>query len=520
MEAQNSQNTNEFDKLLEKVNQHLFNQELADITEVTYAYADIWDGKVINKTLFWTFLWKAYKWEEKEEEKVFWKNVGENIQAIYGETLVKLVFKRQQLQKYRQELLSIWTENNSRLQLLLWSLDYLDTILDLTLTWLPFEAEKAGLNHKISQKEAERRVKQLEEIEKKLFWWNVRKNKYEVRGSYNTLIELFEEKKETLTPEEQQRFLSYLQILKGKFSFLSTDSKIWEKKAEKSEIPDILNQEILRESYVKIFEIIFEIYWINKEIKIEERSSIYDGEDYLGIPESDAYKTLKIQRILELIQHEVETHYIIEKNNSQTLGKFRGRDNLQREEWLAMIVEWFLNWKNLEDIEVSWSIPDLLMWEILSGKEYKDFLEMCAKLKGTKDASGLFLRRKRNYPLNYPWVQHKDTSYNRGQHKIVEFVKKWGNIKDLYVWKVSFDDIEKTKKIIDAENIKLMYPLLIWELLQYIVLWKSLKENEFWQYIEGKYLFLNIRQEIVNKTIERLTFSMKRKVVEILSLLE
>ena len=160
------------------------------------------------------------------------------------------------------------------------------------------------------------------------------------------------------------------------------------------------------------------------------------------------------------------------------------------------------------------------MWEILSWEEYKEFLELHAKLKQTKNASWMFLRRKRNYPIDYKWVQHKDTSYNRWQHKIVDFIKKWGNIKDLYVWKVSFDDIEKTKKIIDAENIKLMYPLLIWELLQYVILWNELRENDFCDYIEAKYPFLNIRQEIVNKTIERLTFSMKRKVVEILSLLE
>jgi hypothetical protein len=202
------------------------------------------------------------------------------------------------------------------------------------------------------------------------------------------------------------------------------------------------------------------------------------------------------------------------------LGKFRWANNLSREEWLAMTAEAFLKWENLEDIEVWWAIPDILMGEILLWEEYRDFHNLLSKLKDTKNAQGVFLRRKRNYPLYYKWVQHKDTSYNRWQHQIINFINSGWNIKDLYLWKVSFEDIGKTKEIVSGENIKLIYPLLVWELLQYVILWQELKEDKFWNYIELKYPFLNIRQEIVNKTVERLTFSMKRKIVQILQLLK
>jgi hypothetical protein len=40
-----------------------------------------------------------------------------------------------------------------------------------------------------------------------------------------------------------------------------------------------------------------------------------------------------------------------------------------------------------------------LFGEILSGKEFLQFLELLAKLKGEKNALGVFLRRKRNYPF-------------------------------------------------------------------------------------------------------------------------
>lgn len=500
------------------MNKNLFNKELADIIEVTYAYADLWDGKFINKTLLWTFLGKEYSWKDKEEEKAFWQNVWENIENLYRKALVKLNFKKQQVEGYKQQLLYLQQDKNPKLQILLWTLDYLDKILDLTLTWLPFEAEKAWLKHNLNQKEIESRVKRLEEIERELFGGNVRKKKNEVKWSYTELKALSEKGKTKLTSEEQMRFSSYIWILEERFPYIKEEEN---KKPKKDlETPDVLNSEISRENYIKIFKIVFGIYGIDKEIKIEERSSIYDWEDYLGIPDSDWYKTLKLQRVLQLIQHEIETHYIIEKNNSQTLWKFRWAWNLEREEWLAMRAEWILNGKDILDIQVSWAIPDLLMWEILSGKDFRDFMVLLSKIKDTKNASWMFLRRKRNYPLNYSWVQHKDTSYNRWEHKVVSFLQNGWNVKDLYVWKVSFDDIKWVKQITKAENIKLVFPLLLWELLQYVITWNKLVENEFWDYIEQKYPFLNVRNEIANWSIERLNFASKRKVVQILSLLK
>ncbi len=525
MEIKNSQNS-DFDRLLEDLNRDIFNKELSDIIEVTYAYTDLWNGEFLNKTLFWTLLWREYiedktqtKEQNKQAEKDFWKNIWENIAEVYTKAKSKLLLKKSFVIKYKELLQPFLKENSPRVQILLWSLEYVLNILDITITGLPFEAQKAWIPHNFSQEEVSERVKKLEEIETKLFGWNVRENEYEVRGSFEVLTKLFEKQKTKLTSEEQERFALYLQTLKQTFPYITDSAQNDKNESKNSKTFDILSREISRENYVKVLKLAMEIYWIEKPVIVEERSSIYDGEDYLGIPESDAYKTLKTQRVLELIQHEIETHYIIEQNNAQTLGKFRWGWNLPREEWLAMTVEWFLKWKKLEDIQVSWAIPDLLMGEILSWEEYKEFLELHAKLKGTKNALGMFLRRKRNYPLDYQWVQHKDTSYNRWQHKIVDFMTSW-DVKDLYVWKVSFEDIVKTKEIVNGENINLIYPLLIWELLQYVILWQELKEDEFWNYIETKYLFLNIRQEILNKTVERLTFSMKRKVVQILQLLQ
>lgn len=534
MQKINTQNISDFDILLEEMNRDLFNKELSDIVEVTYAYADLWNWVFLNKTLFWTFLSQDFVWVD---DKVVWENVAKNMLTIYYRTKYKLIQKKNLVAIYKEKLQSFLTKDFPKAEILYDTLSYISKIIDLTLTGLVFEWEKAWFLHNLSEDEIEENVAVLEHIETSLFWWNIRENEYEVQGSFEVLTKLFEKQKQKLTPEEQERFSWYLQTLKQSFPYIIDSTKNDTNQSKKLETFDIFSREIPRENYVQVLKLAMEIYGIDKPVIVEERSSIYDGEEYLGIPNSEGYKTLKIQRILELIQHEIETHYIIEKNNGQTLGRFRWGGNLPREEWLAMTAEGFLRWENLEDIEVSWAIPDLLMWEILLWNEYKDFHILLSKLKDTQNASWLFLRRKRNYPLDYKWVQHKDTSYNRGQHKIVEFIKWWWNIKDLYVGKVSFEDIGKTKEIVEEKNIKLIYPLLIWELLQYVILlkeswrmqryikWGKLKpqkfiESDFWNYIEWKYPFLNIRQEIVNNSIERLTFSMKRKVVQILNILK
>lgn len=528
MESNNFKNTSELDRLLSEMNREFFNEELADIVEVTYAYSDIWGGKVVNKTLFWKFLSKQYEWNDANEQKQFWENVGNDMKNIFWEVLVKLTFKRQLISRYKNKISSLQDTDNKRLQILLGALDYLDKILDLTLTGLPFEAEKAWLPHNLNKREIEGRIKRLEEIEKELFWPMVRKTKHEVIWSYQIFTDVFQQEKSKLTPEEQEQFLKFLQTLKNTFPYLSWTEEPMEKSKKKlPETPEVLKKEITRENYVKVFKIIFEIYDIKKEIKIEERSSIYDGEDYLGIPSSKAYETLQLSRVLGLIQHEIETHYIIEKNNSQTLGKFRWAGNLEREEWVAKVSEWTLKWKTLDDFWVQWAIPDLLMGEILSWEDYLKFFELLGKMDKEKmtlwltlkDPKWTFLRRKRNYPLFYKWVQHKDTSYNRWEHKVINFLQKWWDIKDLYVWKVSFSDVGITKKILDEEWLKLQYPLLLWELLQYVITWNELKEAEFWNYIKGKYPFLDVEKEFSHKTIERLTYTMKKKIIQILDLL-
>lgn len=522
----NTPHVSDFESLIQEMNETLFTSEMEDLVELTYSYATLDDGKMVNKTLFWKFLWSEYQsvsWETQEEkkshEKIFWQNTAQNLNQVLLQAKAKLLKKKSIVIKYKQLLAPYLTEKNSRAQILMGTLEFISKIIDIVFTWLPFEAEKAGLPHNMTQEEILKTVETLEKIEAELFWWNVRENVYEVQGSYELLEQLFSKNSHYLDDQEQKQFQKYLSLLLKKFPEIRIAWIDGNKNTPKIENNTFLNKDISRSDYVEIFKLVFSLYDIHKPVIIEERSSIYDGVDALCIPDTPAYTTLKLKRVLALIQHEIETHYIIEQNNTKTLGKFRGAKNLQREEWLAMISESLLLWKTLDDVKVWLQIPDILMGEILDGQDYETFMMLLGKLKQEKNAKWNYHRRKRNYPLYARWVQHKDTSYNRGQHKVVEYLKNGWDVKDLYLWKISFEDIALVKKSTEIKNIKLLYPILIWEMLQYILSGKRFVQKEFFAYIEQKYPFLDINNELWNRSIEKITQDTKICIVWILEIL-
>lgn len=72
IEMKNHANFGE-NSLIESINRDLFNWELNDIIEVTYAYANLDNWKSVNKTLFWELIWNSPAKElNKDEQKNFW----------------------------------------------------------------------------------------------------------------------------------------------------------------------------------------------------------------------------------------------------------------------------------------------------------------------------------------------------------------------------------------------------------------------------------------------------------------
>lgn len=390
--------------------------------------------------------------------------------------------------------------------------------MQLTILGLPFEAQKAWLDSELSQDQIEYKVQMIEEIESYLFGGNIIWNKTEAKDCYKYLFNLFSKENWILSNWEKYRFNSYLESLKV-FIWDNEDLNIAGKPPISLEDSPLIDKLVDRSDYVEIFKLVFQIYWINKPIIIDERSSIYDREDALFIPSSQAYETLKLQRVLQLIQHEIETHYIIQDNNEKLLWNFRWWNNLLREEWVAMVSEWLLFWKELTDFWVSKRFPMIFAWEMLCWEEYLDFVKLLCKMNWESNIEWIYLRRKRNYPLNYRWVQHKDTTYSRWIQKVIEYIREWNDLKDLFIGKLSFEDLNLGKNIAVQNSIKLKYPIFIWELILFVLNWNKLSKSSFQNYLKNKYPFVfeQIWDEVLK--LNELSFSNKKKLVEILKIL-
>gem|GEM_PF-2276958 len=57
-------------------------------------------------------------------------------------------------------------------------------------------------------------------------------------------------------------------------------------------------------------------------------------------------------------------------------------------------------------------------------------------------------------------------------------------------------------------------------MIQHILSREKLHEDAFWQYLREKYHFLNPKEEVENETIDRMTFAQKRKILQILRIIE
>ena len=493
-------------EFIKEINENIFNWELADIVELTYAYTDLWDWKVLNRTFFEDLTWKKFNWANLDELYDLFKN--------------KLNNKKEKIEKYINEIKNIDMQKEKK-EILVWSLKYILNSIKLAILWANFEYEKAWWKLNITESEKLDIVKQMEDIEKKLYDWKVIDNPKEVKQCYAYLTNIYDKNSNILTNKEKDKFEEYLKIVKEKMNNFEVIDNKWTKKIgnkEKEKFPNILNKDIKREDYIDIFKLVFDIYWIQKSIIVDERSSIYDWEKALYIPNSEKYNTLSIKRILQLISHEIEVHFIIEKNNKQNLWNFRWGKNLNREEGTAMLSEKILLWSKLEYITITPSLTEILMWELLKWEDYEDFLKILSKLKWLKYTKAKLLRRKRNYPFYIAGVQHKDTSYSRWIAQVIDYLKSWKDPKDLFLWKVSFEGISKIKNISDIK--KQNFPVLLAEILLYKLSWKKLNQKDFIKYIKEKYPFIDIDKEYKNWTVKKLTFDSKRKLVDILDILK
>ncbi len=537
-----SSETQEFERIVNRLKETIFNAKTVDIFEITFAYDTI-NGKsfILNhqknkwnevflddwvipttwehastKEVKWLQSSKAGRYNRTLFTDFAWLSIKNTQEELFTQTNQLLHIKKTYIQQARNDLLQL-PKIEGKSDILLWTLDYIEKIIDLTILGLPFEIEKIGYTLSLSPQEVEERTKKMEAIEKDLFGGNIRENPVEVANCYRNLKNKIEKKSSTMTEDQKKisnKLLSSIQQLpafvdvEGIFKNREKDTRSENYKNIFEDNKELFEKKIQRADYIKIFELVFAMYGIKKSIKVDKRSSVYDWDDALYIPDSKEYTTLPVKKILILIQHEIERHMLSLENNEENVGWFRWGYNLFLEEWSAMILQWTFEGKSLSEYWwVSVSLPNLLAWEILPGDEYKDFLSIFSK----KDVE--MERKKRLYPQHYRWIQHKDTVYTRWPKAVIEYLTQGGNPKDLYIWRLQTKDIAK---VTEKKNIK--YPKLVSEVIIYKLLNHSIYDNEFKEFIAGKYNFL--AEDMIKDKMNDFTMDQKKKLIEILQIIK
>ena len=464
----------EYDIFIEEINENIFNWELVEIIEATYAYKKISWGYYYNKTLFQDY------WNFKYSKSL-------DLGKVYFCLWKKLQNKILQIEYYIQR--GIWVfsnikSNKIRLKFLKKQLLFTKNSVEIALYWLPFEIEKAGF--KLDGDFKKIHLQKLRGLEKKNFWWSIKSKPSEVIQCYEFLKEKQKNKYKNQS-DELEYFLEKIEV------YLPKDYTYIDKKKPKAKwFSAIFSTKIHRDDYMKIFDHVFELYGLPQRTLISNVGSIYDWEKYLEIPNKKTYEYKNIKSILSLLLHEVMAHTINLENTKKYLWNFRWAHNLEKEEGLAILLEKLFQWEKLENIDIIWSLPSLLIWEICTNKEYKKYLSICYK-----DADKAYLRFKRNYSQKHKWVQHKDSTYSRWVLKTKELLLKWESFQDLFLWKVSFKELEYLKRIKNIKkDIKHIQPLFVAEMLSFIIHnsykhKKIISVTDFIKYMDKKYSFID-----------------------------
>lgn len=478
---------------VQELSKYIDLQNINDIIELTYAYQKIWPRKYFNQTLFEWFGWITL--EKRKNEQYDYYTVHSHISRRL-ESIKDGLTDFQKSNHYT-------TINEDYSKMIDKSIFYMQWLITLAILWTPFEIEKTWMTIPLSQEERAQRIFQLNELEDKLFGWEIKHNQDEIYNSYVLMAKNFETNSFMLTHWEKKRFKLYISKVKNLKNFNLTDKQIKQKivsstvKSILDEHPSIFWLRIARKDYLSIFELCFKIYNIDKKIIFDERSSIYDWANALHIPKDSRYAQLSLKTVITLIAHEIETHYLIEKNNKKLFAWVRWWRNLPKDEGLAIVHEWFVHENDINRFSASRSLALTLMWEILDWPEYFKFLRLYYKLLWTeykKSSIMRFLRQKRNYPYKSHGWQHKDVTYTRWAQKVIEYLQQWKNYSDLYISKVDFQDIDSVKRIVSDENITISKNKFIAERLKSRLLWLSSNQQEFKQYLIDKYNFLSAEE--------------------------
>jgi hypothetical protein len=301
-----------------------------------------------------------------------------------------------------------------------------------------------------------------------------------------------------------------------------------------------LNYDLQRTDYILAFNMLIDTFWSMHHIVRSDinAGSISDGPEWVYFPMNEKFNTITIERFFRLWMHEIETHSVTDHNSRAILWNLRGSNSTKKDEWTAILMEQlFMYGKNLISQHSQWhSFIDIsklqingyfwktLMWEILNNSDLQDFLILSEIIDpDIITAEERYKRLKRN---NRDGVQHKDTTYTRWLLQAVSEInlfietdwKKWISPEDLFIWKISFEETKKFKRLqeLKQENWELienLRPIFVSDAVYYIIekklqgLDEHINPKDFLDHLKYKYPLLdfisNLNTEVYFKQNSR-----------------
>ncbi len=476
------------DALIELAESYVFHGDLEKIIEVTYSYRELEDWYILNETIFEEYLGLTFPTHDIDYLSRRYR-YKVRVQIVLIDDILKKLSKIQVCSRSESLRRWIFTE----------SLEYVKNILEISVLALPFEIEKSWADCSLTQTKKQALIQQIEKKEKKAFWPKVIESTEEFSFCYNFVVRNHESKMHKLSSQDDKKMKKCLKIIKKSSKCSTVETPKITRKYLRS---PFLKKMVQRKDYRKIFDSVCELYKLPQRTKITNAGSIYDWDYYLEIPRSEAFKELSFDRILKLLTHEVESHFVNVNNSKILLGNFRWARNLPKEEWLAMFMEKIFVWYTHETVDPIVEVFFTIMaWECLDGKRFEDFMRIMGQEYNCKvDYVSSMRRSKRNYSMEYPWVQHKDVVYFRWLTEVVKYLKSWKSFSKLFLWKVWYHDVDNLYDIYLASDNKdkLVFPIFISDLIYYYIENKSkdsdflLDVPEYYLHLKKKYWFLDL----------------------------
>lgn len=473
IEIENINENQEFSRnFLEKIN-----LQLENIKEL---YKDPLDG-ILKYNKEWrctTFFWDSEKNITVDDVEDKEKTIQDNIQKI--QSLLREIENKSEL-------------SNSIKEAYIASLKSMSKRLEMFQNALWIEAEKSWMflsNHDCL-KYNESSIKLLEEI----YGERVSENKQEVTAVLSKMNAVFDKGKWNISTEEQQIFQKFLHTSATNFwyDFIPTSSRITLKTTNNTSSREHIDKEKLK----KISQDIINFYkQYSNNNSLQNWEAVLDqGTDSInvsGINEQlripEWYANVNSQKVTQTIAgHEIEQHLLQWNVNNKVLGKWFSSgwyDFIS--EGMAKINEDISTGKinSLEDLKNN--KEDVSLWIIgvfvCENYDFEDAVQLLTIYKklitpevsdevAKEFAQKIVIRRKRFVSYSLPGSSPKDTLYQRGKNRVIDYltedwslenaIKKYKDLNTFKLWPSELHLINEIKDELHISDEQALYPLFI-----------------------------------------------------------